>query len=162
MVDDIDVILSQWATERPDIDCGSMAVFGRLSRIYAHVQDRYRESAREYQLGPGEFDVLATLRRAGDPFTLTAGELTHSLMVTGGATTNRIDRLVAKGLVERREDPSNRRSVLISLTPSGRDRIDDVVVDHVDRQCAMLQGLTKDEQTQLADLLRKLLHQFES
>lgn len=161
MSDDIDVILNQWATERPDLDSGSMAVFGRLSRIYAHVQDRYRENARAYHLGPGEFDVLATLRRSGAPFTLTAGDLTRSLMVTGGAITNRIDRLVTKKLVDRHEDPSDRRSVLISLTETGRMLIDEIVVDHVDRQDAMLQGLTKDEQRQLSDLLRKLLHQFE-
>lgn len=162
MSDDIDVILQQWATERPDLDCSSMAIFGRLSRTYLHVQDRYREAARAHHLGPGEFDVLATLRRAGDPFTLTPGDLTRSLMMTGGAITNRIDRLVAKGLVDRREDPSNRRSMLISLTAAGLVLIDEIVVEHVRGQHAMLSELTQEEQRQLADLLRKLLHQFES
>ena len=114
-----------------------------------------------YDLNPGEFDVLATLRRAGDSYTLTAGELTQSLMVTGGAVTNRIDRLVAKGLVDRREDPANRRSVLISLTADGLALIDTLVVEHVNRQQDMLHELSLAERQQLADLLRKLLHRFE-
>lgn len=155
------MILDQWARERPDLDCSSMAIFGRLSRIYEHIQSRYRQGVMPYDLNPGEFDVLATLRRAGDSYTLTAGELTQSLMVTGGAVTNRIDRLVAKGLVDRREDPANRRSVLISLTADGLALIDTLVVEHVNRQQDMLHELSLAERQQLADLLRKLLHRFE-
>ena len=69
-----------------------------------------------------EFDVLAALRRAGAPDTLSPGQLIKETMVTSGTMTNRIDRLTARGLVTREDHPDDRRVVLVRLTDEGRRR----------------------------------------
>jgi DNA-binding MarR family transcriptional regulator len=64
-------------------------------------------------------------------------------MVTSGAITNRIDRLVAKGLVTRDLDPTNRRAVRIALTPAGRRLVDRAVVEHVPTRGGCSPGWTR-------------------
>ena len=88
---------------------------------------------------------------------MTAGALAASAMVTSGAITNRVDRLVAKGLVSRDIDPANRRSTQIALTTRGREMVDLAVADHVANEEQILAALTGRQRAQLADLLRVLL-----
>ncbi|WP_229666551.1 MarR family winged helix-turn-helix transcriptional regulator [Pseudarthrobacter polychromogenes] len=108
-------------------------------------------------LQPGEFDVLATLRRSGDPFRMTVAQLLEGAMVTSGAITNRLNRLTDKGLIEREIDPLDRRSVIVTLTPKGRVVLDGALSDHVDNERFLLAALNPFEQDQLARLLRQLL-----
>ena len=157
MTDNVEHYLQQWRTERPDIDASPMGVLGRISRAQMFLGRELQKNFAAYGLQTYEFDILATLRRSGPPFRLTAGALVESSMVTSGAITHRIDRLAARELVSRETDPSNRRSVLITLTDSGRSLVDDVVVHHVDREKQLLSALDANEQEQLAALLRKLL-----
>ena len=112
-------------------------------------------AARGLQLW--EFDILATLLRSGAPYRLTAGDLAATAMITSGAITNRIDRLVARALVTRETDPANRRSVLITLTDRGRDLVDKALGDHVANEARMIDSLSPTEQERLAKLLRKML-----
>lgn len=65
----------------------------------------------------GEFDVLATPRRSGEPFELTPGEITASTMVSSGAITKRVDRCVTQGRVARRVSADDARGRVVSLTP---------------------------------------------
>ncbi|MGH3503803.1 MAG: MarR family winged helix-turn-helix transcriptional regulator [Nocardioidaceae bacterium] len=157
MRDRVDVILEQWAHARPDLDASPMGVLGRLSRVSRLTEKRLQAIFAEHGLQPGEFDILATIRRAAGPGGMTAGALAEAAMVTSGAITNRVDRLVAKNLVTRELDPGNRRTTLIDLTPSGRDLIDQAVVDHVANEQHTLAALTPRQQQVLADLLRRLL-----
>ena len=71
-----------------------------------------------------EFDVLAALRRAGSPYELSPGKLLRQTLVTSGTMTNRVDRLTARGLVERLPDPKDRRGVLVRLTIEGKAAVD--------------------------------------
>jgi DNA-binding MarR family transcriptional regulator len=134
-----------------------MGVVGRISRASRLIDRNLKDHFGEEDVEPWEFDVLATLRRSGPTSRLTAGELVASAMVTSGAITNRIDRLVARGLVTRDVDPANRRQVLIELTDAGRDLVDHLVEGHLDNERRMLSSLSDREQAQLAGLLRKLL-----
>jgi DNA-binding MarR family transcriptional regulator len=155
--DAVDRVLAQWWAERPDIDASPMGVVGRISRASRLLDEGLDEVFAAHDLQRGEFDILATLRRTGAPYRLTPGGLVGSTMVTSGAITNRVDRLVAKGLVSRETDPSNRRSVLITLTDRGRERIDTAVEEHVTNERRLLASLDASEQEQLAGLLRRLL-----
>src|SRR5690606_33367648 len=101
--------LAQWERERPDLDVSPMGVIGRLSRVSEITGRTLGRTFAAYGLTSGEFDTLATLRRAGTPFTLTPGELAASSMITGAAMTNRLQRLEDKHLLERATDPENRR-----------------------------------------------------
>jgi DNA-binding MarR family transcriptional regulator len=155
--DAVDRIVAQWARERPELDTGPMAVIGRLHRLGALLENELRPVFAEAGLGNGDFDVLATLRRAGEPFRLTPGELSTSSMVTSGAVTKRVDRLIAKGLVRRTVSATDGRGREIQLTPEGRALTDELVVRHWANEDRLLAALELDERLQLAGLLRRLL-----
>ncbi|KVC16842.1 MarR family winged helix-turn-helix transcriptional regulator [Burkholderia pseudomultivorans] len=150
--------VAQWRAERPDLDASSMLVMGRLQEAALVIaRDRLNPLFARYGMQPGEFDVLATLRRSGAPFALTPTALYDALMMSSGGMTARIDRLQKAGWVERRPNPADGRGTLVALTETGRALIDEAVVAHVDNQRAMLAALSTAEQAQLARLLDKLL-----
>ncbi|MEU8922212.1 MarR family transcriptional regulator [Kitasatospora sp. NPDC048545] len=155
--DTVDDIVEQWARARPDLNPEPMALIGRLRRLNVRVDTALREYFTACGLDSSEFDVLATLRRSGEPYELNARALLKSAMVTSGAITNRVDRLVAKGLVERNPCPDDRRAVLVRLTPAGKDLIDGALEGHVRNEERILAALDDDERARLDGLLRKLL-----
>jgi len=155
--DAVDRILAQWARERPELDTGPMSVVGRLHRAADLLEAGLRPVFAEVGLGNGDFDVLASLRRAGHPFRLTAGELSASTLVTSGAISKRIDRLESKGLVKRSVSASDARGREIQLTAEGRRLTDELVVRHWANEDRLLAALDAGERVQLAGLLRKLL-----
>lgn len=157
VLDAVDRIVQQWHTERPDLDVSPMAVIGRISRAASVLDKRTQSVLAEFGLQPGEFDLIATLRRAGSPHRLTVGQLLDSAMVTSGAVTHRLNRLTDKGLIEREIDPTNRRVVIVQLTQAGVAAVDAALPAHVTNEEALLESLNKDERNQLADLLKRLL-----
>jgi len=160
--DPVDAILAQWAKERPDLDVSPMGLIGRTTRLANYLRKAIGETFAEFGLQPGEFDVLATLRRSGDPYQLTPTALFKSMMVSSGTMTNRIDRLEASGWVARIPDPSDRRGTLIQLTDEGFELIEAAVTAHVANEHRILETLDDAEKAVLSDLLRKLLRPFEA
>lgn len=156
-MDAVDRILEQWGAVRPDLDPSPIAVVGRLSRLSALVDRRLAENFGRHGLEPWMYDVLATLRRSGAPYELTAGELLAQSMVTTGAITNRIDRLEARGLVERAPVAADRRKVIVRLTAAGLALVDEVVVGHLANERDILDALSPKQRADLARLLRTLL-----
>ena len=150
------MIIEQWAKERPEVDVSPMHVIGRVSRLAADLDPLLAPVFRDRGLGDGEFDVLATLRRAGEPYTLSPGDLGASMMVTSGAVTKRIDRLERAGLVTRRVSEVDARARLIGLTDKGRQIVDEALGDHVANEARLLAGLSVGDRKALAGLLRKL------
>jgi DNA-binding MarR family transcriptional regulator len=155
--DAVDTFIGQWATQRPALNLGPMALIGRLHRAGRLASAQVRAHFNTQGIEDWEFDVLATLRRSGPPYTLTPKQLAASTMVGSSALTNRVDRLVQRKLVTREVDPTNRRSLLITLSPDGLELVDRVVEGHLATERQLLAGLEPDEQQQLNDLLRKLL-----
>lgn len=147
-----------WERERPDIDAKVMALIGRLLEA-THLLERdwFSPLAAQFELQQGEFDVIATLRRSGDPYALTPTQLHEGLMLSSGAMTSRLDRLERKGLIERTPSPNDRRSVLVRLTPAGLALIDRVLPLHVTNEQQALASLTSKEQKLLNELLAKLV-----
>ena len=155
--DAIDRIADQWARERPELDVSPIDVIGRISRLSRLLEKSIEETFASFGLGRGGFDVLAALRRAGEPYRLSPTELYNSLLISSGAMTNRIDRLEQIGLVERTPDPDDRRGVSVGLTPEGKKLIDVAVEQHYANERRLLRGLSVDERDALSQLLRKLL-----
>ncbi len=155
--DGVDRIIEQWRRERPDLETTAMAVFGRIYRLARIAGDEGENAYAEFGIGRAEFDVLATLRRSGRPFELSPGALAASMMLSTGGTTARLDRLEKGGLAERRPSPEDRRSVLVRLTPKGRDVVDRAVAAGLARQQSLLSHLSPAQQHRLADLLREAL-----
>ncbi|WP_329112184.1 MarR family winged helix-turn-helix transcriptional regulator [Streptomyces sp. NBC_01353] len=154
--DAIAAIVEQWKRERPDLDATPMLVVGRLFRLTDALDQRLRPPFGAAGLGSGDFDLLAALRRAGEPYVLSAGELSRTVMVTTGAITKRVDRLEARGLVARTVAEADSRGRLITLTTEGVALTDELIAIHLDNQRRLLAGLSRDEQADLADLLERL------
>jgi DNA-binding MarR family transcriptional regulator len=154
--DGVDEILRQWQVERPDLDTSPIGVIGRISRLAREIEDRLEPVYAACGLEPGWYDVLATLRRTGPPFQLRPTDFANALMLTTSGTTKRLDRLEAAGHITRQPDPGDRRGVLITLTKSGRELIDNAAAQHMANEHRILAGLTEADRRQLADLLRKL------
>jgi DNA-binding MarR family transcriptional regulator len=161
-VDDVDRIVGQWAQERPELQTDAMAVFGRIYRLARIVGDQQERVYSVLGINRGEFDVLATLRRAGEPFQLSPKALSASLMLTTGGMTGRLDRLERAGLVTRSPDPADRRGLVITLTLHGREIIDEAVVAGLDAQREVLERLPETSRRRLSALLRDLLAAAES
>ncbi|MEV6320571.1 MarR family transcriptional regulator [Nocardia sp. NPDC051787] len=156
MSDAVDLFVAHWHRERPEVDVSPMLVLGRIQRLARLVEQDLKRFFGEFGLEFWEFDVLATLRRSGGADGLTAGALIKVAMVTSGAITNRIDRLAAKGLVERKPCPEDRRAIRVRLTEQGRALIDDLLPRHMANEQRLLAALDISSREQLADLLRAL------
>ena len=105
-------------------------------------------------------EVIAALRRAGTPYELSPGRLLKETMVTSGTMTNRVDRLAARGFVERYPDPDDRRGVIVRLTAEGKTAVDGAFEALLAAETTLLAGLPPRERTKLAALLRTLLAPF--
>jgi len=159
--DQVDRILEQWHRERPDLDTTPMSVIARISRLSRILERRIGEVLARHGLNESRFGVLAALRRAGPPYCLSPTALYSSLLISSGAMTNRLDRLTAAGLVRRIPDPVDRRSTLVQLTPKGLRVIEEAVAAHAANEQSLLAPLSPTERRTMAELLRKLLAEFE-
>ena len=162
VVDHLDRIAAAWRRERPDVDVAALELIGRLLRC-AHLADRkLSEGLAGLELQRGWFDLLAALRRAGEPFELNPTQLMQATMLSSGGMTKRLDRLAEAGLVERTPDPHDRRGTLVRLTPLGQQRIDDALPVHVSNEEEIVSVLSLRQRHTLDVLLRKLLSSLDT
>ncbi len=146
-------MVEQWERELPEADVAAMALFGRLTRAHTAAQRAIEEGLSDHGLSRADFDVIATLRRAGAPYRLSAGDLASSMLLSPAATTNRINQLEGAGLVERLADPDDGRAVIVGLTRRGRTRAEQAVRSHSDNERRLLRGLSRDDERTLGELL---------
>ncbi|MGX9891085.1 MarR family winged helix-turn-helix transcriptional regulator [Streptomyces sp. NPDC002276] len=154
--------LDQFAQQRArhgirpvELDLDAIGTIGRVLRLSRLVNTRLKEYFAQYDMETWEFDVLVTLRRSERP--LTAKALASSVMIGSAALTNRVDRLVAHGLVTRDSVPGDRPSLHIALTDAGRDLVDRVVEGHVENQIQILSAQENTDRDELTRILRTLL-----
>ncbi|GAB3803239.1 MarR family transcriptional regulator TamR [Humibacter antri] len=159
--DEVDRIVDAWERERPDLDFAPLQVLSRVDRLSKHLDRARRGTFGRSELQLWEFDVLSALRRAGSPYQLSPKSLLTQTLVSSGTMTNRIDRLVERGLVERQTDPHDGRGILVRMSPQGLTRVDAAITRLVDAEAELLRTLPANEQTRLAGLLRKLSLDFD-
>lgn len=160
--DEVDRVVAAWRRERPDLDVGPLQVLSRVSRLARHLDLARRQAFAAHSLEGWAFDVLSALRRAGAPYRLTPGQLLQQTLVTSGTMTNRVDRLVALGLVTRVPSATDRRVVLVELSDEGRELVDAALAALLAQERELLAGLSEGEQRTLAALLRRLTAGFEA
>lgn len=161
MSDHVDEIVRQWARELPDLDVSPMQVVGRLSRVTQQIERRLDENFSRHGLDSGSFDVLATLRRAGAPFTLSPKKLAASSMITSSAVAQRLNKLQERQLITRSRSGDDGRGTVVALTDHGKEVIDRALPAHAATEHNLLSGLSRDDVETLAELLRKLGNQLE-
>ena len=155
--DEVDGIVAAWRRERPDLDVEPLQVLSRLDRLAGVLGERRAAMFARHGLRRHEFDVLAALRREGEPFQLTAGELAARTYVTSGTMTSRLDGLTSRGLVERAPDVVDGRLVRVALTASGRRLVDGAFEALLAAERELLAPLPPETVGPLAEALRALL-----
>ncbi|MBM7341373.1 MarR family winged helix-turn-helix transcriptional regulator [Pantoea coffeiphila] len=158
--DAVDAILQQWQRERPDLDASPMGPIGRINRCAALLQQKLETAFARFDLSMWEFDMLAALRRSGEP-SLSPTELFSTLMVTSGTMTHRLKRLETRGFIERVPNAQDARSMLVKLTESGRELIDRAVEEHIENERQILSGLSANALSDLDNSLSAFLRTLE-
>lgn len=153
--DFVDDAVEGWARQVPKVETSALEITGRLDRIARHLDRRASEAMNESGLSCRDLEVLGALRRSG--CGLPAGQLARAAMLTSGGMTGQADRLANAGLIVRRPDPDDRRTVLVNLTPQGRGAAEKALTAYLGAGEQALSVLTDDERETLAELLRKLL-----
>ena len=159
--DEVDDLVAAWRRERPDLDVAPLEVLSRVTRLARHLDRARGQAFSRHGLEGWEFDVLAALRRDGEPYRLSPGKLLQQTLVTSGTMTNRIDRLAARGLVERHPSLDDRRSVMVQLTEAGSTKVDAALIDLLAHERAILAELDTVDADTLAMLLRRVLTPFD-
>ncbi|WP_433633412.1 MarR family winged helix-turn-helix transcriptional regulator [Nocardia sp. CA-120079] len=159
--DPVDAIVEQWRRERPDLELEAMGVIGRLGRLLVVAQRDIEAVFIAHGLQRGEFDVLAALRRSGEPCELNPSVLADTLMLSRAGMTGRLDRLESAGLVRRTADAQDRRAIRVALTEAGRTLIDKAVTAHTENETRMLSVLSAKDRRDLDRIARVLLGSLE-
>jgi DNA-binding MarR family transcriptional regulator len=154
--------LLDWARERPDLDFTPVGIVTRLARIRTRIDAELSALFARYGLTGADFTVIVTLRRVGEPYALPQARLMEALGLTSGTVSVRLDRLERNGIVTREADPRSARASVVRLTQSGLDLFDRVAPAHLANEDRLLSALTDAERRTLADLLRRLLADFEA
>lgn len=155
--DEVEEIVAAWARERPGADVSSIKVVTPIWRLASALQTARQQALAAYDLDQSALDVLGTLRRAGPPYRLTAGELTRRCRVTAGATTQRVARLESAGFVRRLREQPDRRTVYVELTPRGTQRLDQIFGAVMTADERVLASLGDTDRKDLERILRDWL-----
>jgi len=116
----LDEVYASWHREMPTKDVSAMLLVIGLTRMGRIMDADYdRRARREYGVSGAEMRILFALRRAGRPYSRRPTDLFRALLLSSGAVTKQVDRLVAKKLVVRSQDPLHGGGFLVSLTPKG-------------------------------------------
>src|SRR5256712_5940436 len=135
-------------------DHRALRIWLRLLTCTHLIEQRVRSRLRE-QFGTTlpRFDLMAQLERHAEG--LKMNELSRLLMVTGGNVTAIVDQLEKEGLVERLDEPTDRRAFRIRLTRAGERTFADMAREHEEWVVGLLSGLSRREQDELLRLLAK-------
>ena len=157
MKDHVDKVIEQWDDERPDLDASPLGVLNRVVRLGKHIEADLKQALAPFGLDTWSFEVLSALRRQGEPYALSPTGLRRAALLTSGAMTNRIDRLEERKLVQRIDDPNDRRALKVHLTSDGLDLVDQAIEVRFRAAEDLASRLTDAEMKKLTALLRKLL-----
>jgi DNA-binding MarR family transcriptional regulator len=152
--------MEQWAHEYPGLDVSAWAITLRIGRIADFIHYNAR-SYEQYGLNRYGVETLIALLRSPKQ-RLSPSQLSDTLLASSATMTSRLDRLQSEGLITRRHDRVDRRSIVVQLTPKGRELADRILKDVLARRNKQVEALTEEEKTTLSSLLRKLLMSLES
>ncbi len=124
-----------------------------LWKAFAAVRAHAERHIQSLGLCLSDFGVLEALLHKGPMPVNTIGSL---IRLTSGSITAAVDRLEKKGLVERHNDPGDRRARVVHLTPAGLELISKAFADHEAAMERATSGLSAGERAQAVELLKKL------
>ena len=138
-------------------DDDSKAAFDRIveTLIFLYTESRRltKEEARKHDLTGPQLSVIKLLAGIGD---LSLTELSESMQTKNSTVTGIIDRMENAGLVRRIRSETDRRVVMIRLTPKGRTLAGSIPIEPMQAFRRALETLTGPEQKTLLKILSKL------
>lgn len=153
----IEDLIQDWSNESPELDTSGMEVVGRILYLGRILEKRASKSVEAFGIHYTDFDVLATLRRSGKPFELTPSVLMKSVVITSGAMTAALNRLLKMELVYRAPDPEDGRVKRVGLTDKGMELINKTIHLRFDEAKQAVDFLSKHEQQTLSNELKKMI-----
>jgi DNA-binding MarR family transcriptional regulator len=153
----VDGIAAVWARELPPVGGLQFELSKRAARLSAMFAERVNTELARLGLTKAEYEILAVLRAAGDPFQLRPSDLTGRLLLSSGGTSNLLKRLGDAGLIEREADPSDARSSWVRLSAHGVKVAEQAVLAASAAQSAVLQTVPAETARAANDALRELL-----
>ncbi|HWD81145.1 MAG TPA: MarR family transcriptional regulator [Kribbella sp.] len=117
--DPVDRLIAAWSQELPEVLYPSSELTKRILVLSGLLNEATRRVLRDLGLTTAEFDVIVALRRSGTPYRQKPSDLSRSLLLSTGGTSNVTNQLVRRGLVVREPDPADGRGTQIRLTDEG-------------------------------------------
>jgi DNA-binding MarR family transcriptional regulator len=158
------LIAMQWRTERSDLDLDNFLLaiyFMRLGTLVDRAYDRHCQKG--YGVGGGDMRVMLALRRSGPPYVKRPTDLFRALLVTSGAITKKVDRLVSAGYAERMPDPAHGGGFLVHLTKKGLRAVESEI-EHLAKRSVIgpaMEQFTSEERRRGADFTLRVLSMLE-
>ena len=131
----------------------ALRAYVKLLRAGKSVLARVEPRLAACGLTATQLGVLEAILHKGP---LTQRQLGRKVLTSAGNLTDVIDKLTARGLVERRRSPTDRRSVSVALTREGREMIEALFPQHASDIAAAMDDLSLTELQELGRLLRKV------
>ena len=160
-MDWIDEFSKAWAREYPTADTSSLLLITRLARLSGLMNAFERETVAPFDLTPSDYGVLSALRRSGSPYELSPSQLYTDLERSSGGMTKVLRRLESLGYVKRTPDPEDRRSMLVSLTPTGIEVEEQLFNTILSSAHDLLTPVSRSELKEIDKSLRSLLETIE-
>lgn len=136
-----------------DSEKRTLDAFIKLTRAADALNNRLNKHLADANITVSQFGTMEALYHIGPLNQRSIGE---KILKSGGNITMVIDNLEKSGYVKRKKDPADKRAVLIGLTPSGVEFIEDFFPKHLEKIKEEFAILTEDEKEQLASLCRKI------
>ncbi len=160
-LDAADDIEAAWKRERPGTSTESIGIVTRVWQLAKLFGEDRRRVLLDSDVDSATLDLLSMLRRSSPPYSLTTRELARLTLVTAGAISQRVARAEREGLVERHTEPPG-RSVYVTLTPAGHALVEETVDRVLARELELISGLSTEQRSELASLLRVLLGEVQT
>ncbi|MBO6505779.1 MAG: MarR family transcriptional regulator [Kordiimonadaceae bacterium] len=155
--DRLDRLSRAWAKNRTDMDITPWQVWGRITRINDIFLARLSKLLNQHGLNYTELQTLGALIVGGPPYEAKPNAISRHNLLTSGGMTNVLTRMEKKGLISRRKDDNDRRSVIVSVTQQGLDAFEAVIVKENQIEHRLLDGIGKEDRETVATVLRQIL-----
>lgn len=155
--DSVDRIIQAWRKRDPHLDSSTLEVTGRLMLCAAYYERAVGTVLERFGLSVADFDVLNTLRRVSDQRGCRPSDMARSSLITTGAMTSRLDRLERTGLIRRTPDPTDRRGLVVRLTPQGSKLARQALDELITTNHAFLEPLNRHQRNAIASAFKQLL-----
>src|SRR5687768_16334312 len=159
--DIVDRRIADWVGDLPGLDLEVEGIVDRIQHLEKQIRKMLDDTLAEFGLNVGEWAVLGSLRRAGEPYRRSPGKLAKQIGLVTGAMSNGLDKLEETALVRRVPDPGDRRGVIVELLREGREVWERGVGAQAAKEQFVASSLSKAEQKQLNTLHRRMVHSTE-